>query len=43
MKNKSLNRFTDSLFGVNNIDYVKAFAESDKESEEEAEMEGEKE
>lgn len=35
--NEALNSFTDSLCGVNNIDYVKAFAESDKESEEEGE------
>lgn len=36
--NEALNSFTDSLCGVNNIDYAKAFAsmnESDKESEEE--------
>ena len=36
--NEALNRFTDSLCRVNNINYVKAFAsmnESDKESEEE--------
>ena len=35
--NEALNNFTDSLCGVNNVDYVKAFAnmnESDKESEE---------
>ena len=35
--NEALNNFTDSLFGINNIDYAKAFAnmnESDKESEE---------
>lgn len=38
--NEALNNFTDSLCGVNNIDYVKAFAsmdESNKESEEEGE------
>lgn len=35
--NEALNNFTDSLCGVNNIDYAKAFAsmnESNKESEE---------
>ena len=35
--NEALNNFTDSLCGVNNVDYVKAFAnmnESDKELEE---------
>lgn len=38
--NEALNNFTDSLFGVNNIDYTKAFAnmnESNEESEEEDE------
>jgi len=36
--NEALNNFTDSLCGVNNIDYAKAFTsmdESDKEAEEE--------
>ena len=36
--NEALNNFTDSLCGVNNIDYAKAFEsmnESDKEAEEE--------
>lgn len=36
--NEALNNFTDSLCGVNNIDYAKAFAsmnESDKGAEEE--------
>ena len=35
--NEALNNFTDSLCGVNNIDYAKAFAsmnESNKESDE---------
>ena len=40
--NEVLNRFTDSLVGVNNIDYAKVLAsinKSDEESEEESEEE----
>lgn len=35
--NEVLNNFTDSLCGVNNIDYAKAFASMNEEAEEEDE------
>ena len=37
--NEVLNSFTDSLFGVNNIDYSKAFASMNKSNEEAEEEE----